>query len=227
MFPFHRLPDPQTALVITKSKGVTPLLEDLRDSPFAQEAQKKFSTANQPIRVWHIGDDLTPYLRSLREFRLLLVFTGDWDRLGQLISAGQFYENPENEQTVVIPNSGLRITRQDTVVAGLAKGSDHLLRLFAYNDIMRKTGSNYFSARFEPAPLVREAEEAFIVTPVSSLVVLEKQEDYKRFGIDENKNTLGNAAMSGKGSVPEPGEWALLLLLTLSVWWVWRQKIIR
>lgn len=227
MFPFHRLPDPQTALVITKSKGVTPLLEDLRDSPFAQEAKKKFGTANQPIRVWHIGDDLTPYLRSLREFRLLLVFTGDWDMLGKLISARQFYENPENEQTVVIPNSGLRITRQDTVVEGLAKGSDHLLRLFAYNDIMRKTGSNYFSARYEPAPLVREAEEAFIVTPVSSLVVLEKQEDYKRFGIDENKNTLGNAAMSGKGSVPEPGEWALLLLLTLSVWWVWRQKTIR
>lgn len=223
MFPFHLIPDSETALVITKSKASTPLLEDLRESDFAKKAAQTFGNSNQPVRVWHVGDDLTPYLRSLREFRILLLFTGDWETLEKLVTAGQFYRNPEDDRTVVIPNSSVRIEQVDSLAGNYSKGSDHLLRLFAYNQIMRKTGYHYFDKKFEPAPLVREAEEAFIVTPVSSLVVLESEADYKRMGIDKNTNTLGNAAMSGKGSVPEPGEWALFLLLIFSVLYVWRR----
>ena len=55
------------------------------------------------------------------------------------------------------------------------------------------------------------AQEAGIVSPVSSYVVLESQADYNRFNIQDNKNGLKNASLNGKGAVPEPGEWAILI----------------
>ena len=51
-----------------------------------------------------------------------------------------------------------------------------------------------------------------MVSPVSSLVVLETQADYDRFDIVDSKNSLKNASMKGNGAVPEPGEWAIIIL---------------
>jgi hypothetical protein len=50
------------------------------------------------------------------------------------------------------------------------------------------------------------------VSPVSSLVVLETREDYKRFDIKDTDNSLKNASLNGKGAVPEPHEWALIII---------------
>jgi hypothetical protein len=54
--------------------------------------------------------------------------------------------------------------------------------------------------------------KSFIVTPVSSLIVLETDKDYDDMGIDENKNSLLNATKKGKGAVPEPHEWVMIIL---------------
>jgi XrtN system VIT domain protein len=218
MFPFHLMPDAANALVISKSEGFTPTLDELRETEFGTRAQEYFTNNRQPIRVWHIGHDLTNYLRSLHELRLLTVHTGAMEELGGLLAKGQYYLNPEIDGSVVIPNSRLRITRQADTNAVAITGNDHLMRMFAYNDVMRQVGANYWTKKFEPEPLVRQAEAAFVVTPVSSLIVLESQADYERFDIKENQNTLGNAAKSGGGAVPEPHEWALLLLLVLALW---------
>jgi CHASE2 domain-containing sensor protein len=59
---------------------------------------------------------------------------------------------------------------------------------------------------------------------VSSLVVLESQKDYDRFGISANTNTLGNAAFKQRGAVPEPQEWLLLILAALLLLVVIRRK---
>jgi XrtN system VIT domain protein len=219
MFPFHLMPDAQQAIVVSKSGGFTPTLDELRENEFGVNAQSYFTNNRLPIRVWHIGNDLTNYLRSLRELRLLDVHCGSLETLRNLVQQGQFYINPEIEGSVVIPNSQLRITRQTDTTATRPVGNDHLMRLFAYNDVMRQIGANYWTKKFEPESLVRLAEAAFVVTPVSSLVVLESQADYDRFDIKENTNTLGNAAKSGGGAVPEPHEWALLLLLVIALWW--------
>jgi hypothetical protein len=58
-------------------------------------------------------------------------------------------------------------------------------------------------------------------------VVLEKQEDYERFDIKQDEG-LGNAALGSKGAVPEPHEWALIilaifLLITLKYGPVWKR----
>jgi hypothetical protein len=59
---------------------------------------------------------------------------------------------------------------------------------------------------------IQLAEKANIVSPVSSLIVLEKQADYDRFDIKKNGNALGNAALNNSGAAPEPHEWALIVL---------------
>jgi hypothetical protein len=43
--------------------------------------------------------------------------------------------------------------------------------------------------------------------------VLETIKDYERFDIDKNKNSLQNASTTSAGAVPEPHEWALIIIL--------------
>ena len=96
---------------------------------------------------------------------------------------------------------------------------------------MNSMGGDYFIKDIIDDTWIRKAEEGYIVSPVSSLVVLESEEDYDRFGIEENRNTLGNAAQKGDGSAPEPHEWALIILfgaiLLFGAWkkWGWAIKL--
>ncbi len=99
----------------------------------------------------------------------------------------------------------------------MSNAPDHLARVFAYNDIMRKVGSHYLSDDFINQELVDEAATAYVVSPVSSLIVLETQNDYKRFGIEDKENSLHNAAKQSSGAVPEPHEWALIILFGLFI----------
>ena len=99
---------------------------------------------------------------------------------------------------------------------------DHLMRLYTYNDLMRKIGRNYFKKEKLEDAIVAQAEQAFVVSPVSSLIVLETQADYDRFDIKKSKDSLKNASIKNSGSVPEPGEWLLIILslfVGLFLWW--------
>ena len=99
------------------------------------------------------------------------------------------------------------------------------MRLFAYNQILKKIGVGYFKSGYENQELVDIANQAYVVSPISSLIVLETQKDYERFEIDENENSLGNANKKGlkkatsgnSGSVPEPHEWCFIILSTLGL----------
>jgi hypothetical protein len=64
---------------------------------------------------------------------------------------------------------------------------------------------------------VDEAATAYVVSPVSSLVVLETKEDYERFGIKDKDNSLHNATKNSSGAVPEPHEWALIIVFLLFI----------
>jgi len=91
---------------------------------------------------------------------------------------------------------------------------DHLLRLFAYNNILHQVGKTYFEQNYINENLAQTASEAYVVSPVSSLIVLETTNDYKRFGIEESKNSLQNASIHSSGAAPEPHEWLLIILGT-------------
>lgn len=222
LFPFHKIDAPASSLVITKSAAPTPLPSELEGSAFGDGIQH---WKGGSLRVFHIGEpgNMTAYLRALCERRALFCVSGDLDLLKKHLQSDSYPKNPENARTVALPASGVLISEMDTVAEG--KAPDHLFRLFAYNQVMRNWESG---AGEEPETLLRLAEQAYVVTPVTSLVTLETKADYERFDIKSTQNlpSLGNAWSGGAGSVPEPHEWALIAMLALGIWLAWRRKMI-
>ena len=89
---------------------------------------------------------------------------------------------------------------------------------------MRKVGTHYFNDDYINESLVDEAATAYVVSPVSSLIVLETQKDYDRFGIADKEDSLKNASKDSSGAVPEPHEWALIILFAVFVIYTIRQS---
>ena len=213
LFPINEIKHPTTALLISKSTVSAPNLNDLEGSKFGKELTAYLQSPKQ-IRFYNLGNQLSPYLKALKEMRVFNYANGDEKDLQKLLSQHQFVKNQENDETVVLDNAKMII--QKTSAASIEKAPDHVLRLFAYNDLMKRVSADYFKHDYVNPANIAEAERAYIVSPVSSLIVLETQADYDRFGIDENKDSLKNAAMKSSGAVPEPQEW-LLIILCLSI----------
>jgi XrtN system VIT domain protein len=212
LFPLHTIGEPGRALLVSKSDGPTPNLNDLKNSGF-YDGTLAFLAQKQPLRVYHLGPHLSPYLKTLGEFRALHFDYGTPQALAALLKGGWFLQSPERDGLVSVGRSGMLIAATDAPATPTAP--DHLLRLFAYNDILRKVGSDYAKPEALRADLVAAARQAYVVTPLSSLVVLETQKDYDRFGITASKDSLKNASVHSSGAVPEPHEWLLILTAVL------------
>ena len=117
----------------------------------------------------------------------------------------------ESEDEIVVHSADIRILRSKGETRSNAP--DHLMRLFAYNQVMRKLGITGLTKGSVDSTLANTAYEAYVVSPVSSLVVLEKQTDYDRFDIKDNGKSLKNASLKNNGAVPEPGEWAMIIII--------------
>ena len=55
-------------------------------------------------------------------------------------------------------------------------------------------------------------------------LAVETIKDYERFNIDENKNSLKNASTQSAGAVPEPHEWALIIILALTMMFLYYKR---
>ncbi|WEK35018.1 MAG: XrtN system VIT domain-containing protein [Candidatus Pseudobacter hemicellulosilyticus] len=132
---------------------------------------------------------------------------------GAAFSTAGTTTNPEGPDSSNSPAAG----KPPAISSSPPKGPDHLMRLFVYNHILQQTGRRLVQTPEAEDSLIAEAAQAHVVTPFSSLVVLETKKDYDRFQIEPgNNNSLQQAALEGKGAVPEPQEWALLLLVLLT-----------
>ncbi|WP_177189416.1 XrtN system VIT domain-containing protein [Chitinophaga sp. YR573] len=211
LFPLYMIKDVSTALLITKGTDASPNITDL-EGEFVNK-MKGFLSQHQKIMLYNLGGELSPYMRSLKEFRAFRYEQGDAAQLKELADHHQFPADIENEQRVVVEPAGITISRAEGTCVPTAP--DHLQRLFAYNHIMQQTGSQILYDLPDGDSLVEEAKAAYIVTPFSSLVVLERKEDYDRFNIKDSEDSLKNASLQSKGSVPEPHEWALIIVTLL------------
>jgi XrtN system VIT domain protein len=220
LFPFHLIRNEDHALVITKGNVFTPNLADLRNSGFA-EALSRFFGENRKINVFNLGDEISTYVNSLRELRALEFQQGSLDELTNLLSKGIFPVTEESDSAVILHDASLIIRKQKKGSDNRSDNApDHLARLFAYNDIMRKTGAAYFRNEYVRDDLVQEAATAYVVSPVSSLIVLETEKDYERFGIAKTDDSLFNASKKSAGAVPEPHEWMLIIVFLFFVVYV-------
>ena len=224
LFPFHKIARPGESLVITSTGPVSPVIDDLENSQFLSDLSGYFNS-HTPIHVFDFGQQRSPYLKSLKEFRLLEYAQGSLVDAQQVLEKNRFPHITETPDSVAVRDAGIMLCRTEDSLHGNAP--DHLMRLFAYNHIMAATGRNLLSLTEQPEAIVEEAQEAYVVSPVSSLIVLETQHDYDRFGISNSENSLGNASLLSKGSVPEPGEWALILLSLFACSWIYLRPSLR
>ncbi len=224
LFPFYAVRRPEQTLIVTKSAGKTPNLTQLKRSSgwlsLTQQAEKGLRYA-----VYHIGEKPSLYLRSLRELRLFHYAQGTQEKLNGYLQEAAFVADTETENQVVLYDAGLKITKLNEQVASDAP--NHILRLFAYNHLMQQGGLTLLAGnKLEEGSLYDLASYAHIVTPVSSMVVLESQKDYDRFDIKGNEDGLQNATIQNTGSVPEPHEWILMILgLLLLAFYMYAEKL--
>ena len=251
IFPIHEIKDAEHALLITKNPPEGPSLQDLEGSRFREElAAYLRDTARPKVRLLNLGgNNLSPYLKALKESRVFRYEQGGLLLLKVLFSTNKFAKDIETAERIVIDEAQVAIVQtrdsvpqpqQDTSKAagqlaantaakapaspGTTNAPDHLMRLFAYNHILRETGKGLITTATGHEELLRTAVEAHVVSPLSSLVVLEKQADYDRFGIQDDNNSLKNASLKSKGAVPEPHEWALIVIAFLSLAWLIYQR---
>ncbi|MET0391557.1 MAG: XrtN system VIT domain-containing protein [Chitinophagaceae bacterium] len=210
LFPLYEITNAEQTLLVTKNAVSHMRLADLEETEFMNRTRQFFSKGTR-INVFNLGDELSPFLRSLKEFRVLRYDNGEVDLLVQRLQKGQFAGDIENAGRVVIHRTDMVVEK--TVGTAAQSGPDHVMRLFSYNHIMQQLGAGLWLNRSVEDSLVQEAQTAYVVTPVSSLVVLETQDDYERFGIHDTGNSLKNASLHAKGAVPEPHEWALIGLV--------------
>ncbi|MCC6371132.1 MAG: XrtN system VIT domain-containing protein [Bacteroidia bacterium] len=215
---FETIKHPESAVVLTKSGHRSPLLCEMQKSAYAEKSTTYFLNAKQSLKVINFGTELSPLWRSLRELRLIDYGQKSLEKALSSINKGEFESLYEDESTVTLNDSRMSVVKtatKDSITTGNAP--DHLLRVFAYNDVLRKMGKYYFKKDSLENNWIREAEEGYVVTPISSMIVLESQADYDKMGIGKNKNTVGNASVAGGGAVPEPHEWALIGLVVFFI----------
>ncbi len=210
LFPFHLIADKETSVVVSKSGSYSPTISDLESSSFLKSLQAKVDAVH-PVKLFSIGAALSPYLQSLRELRCFDFDYGGPDLLAQLLTKNLFISNTETANEIIIHSAGIMITKDSGT--SVSSAPDHLMRLFAYNHILEQLSKKDSTSVTDSTALIKEAQEAYVVSPVSSLVVLETQSDYDRFGIKDSESSLKNASLKNKGAVPEPAEWAIIILL--------------
>ena len=212
LFPFYRITDPEKALVITKSAKSSPRFDDLGECAFTYSL-KQWLGEEHRVMLFNLGGELSPYLRTLKECRSFRYDQGEMGELQTLLQEKRFVLDIENDQRIVIETADMAIMAHPG--NGGTTAPDHLQRLFAYNHIMHAMGPHLLTGGETADTLVAEAKEANIVTPLSSLIVLETQADYDRFNIKDSNGNLKNAAIQNKGAVPEPHEWVLIIVAVL------------
>jgi XrtN system VIT domain protein len=210
LFPLFAIKDADHSLLISKTSNATPNLSDVDGSAFANKL-KAFSSNKTKVRLFHLGNQPSAYLSTLKDYRLFQYESGDVALLEQLLSTSRFVRSEEADDEVVLHSAQISIVREEGMSPNTAP--DHLMRMFAYNHILKQYGEQGFGTVKDFEPMIDEAKEAYVVSPVSSLIVLETQKDYDRYGIEDSKNSLKNASMKSTGAVPEPHEWVLIFLV--------------
>lgn len=224
LFPFYKITNPTTALVISASDNISPQLSDLDSSVFRSNLRSFLS--HKKIRLYNISNILSSYLATLKESRSLIYENGSKDQLLAQLRNNNFLRPEEDSNQLIMEDAHIRIAR--SMDSTQTQGPDHLARLFAYNTILKELGPKVTGEDLSSeTALINTAKAAYVVTPLSSLIVLETQADYDKFEISDDVNSLKNASLKGHGAVPEPHEWALFMIAVAILAYVRFEKLFK
>jgi XrtN system VIT domain protein len=209
-------------LIVTKSTPNGPDFSDLRGTQYLKNIKNQFINRQSQLHVYDLNTKVpSPLYQTLSQFSYINLVKGNLNMLSQYLRNQSFPQTIVNSPCKVFKNSGMRICKQFKQAGDVSTGENHQLRLYNYRAILDNVGMEYMDRNVcENKDLIAMAEKAHIASPVSSLIVLEKESDYKRFDIKNPNSSIGNATLKSAGAVPEPHEWALIVLSIAILLWV-------
>lgn len=215
IFPVFLIENRENSLCISKSTVNSFKLQDLMYTNFIKNTNPD-SNPKSRILFFNIGDITASYLKALAEYQILNYYKGSIQELIKVLATNTFPVYEENENNIAIPCANISINR--SFKSYPSKAPNHLMRLFSYNYILKNYTGTWQEDTLLRAKLETESTLANIVSPVSSLIVLETKEDYERFNINEKYNSIFNADTDkeeGYTPIDDPGLIESIILISL------------
>jgi XrtN system VIT domain protein len=211
---------PENSLIITKCSTFSANFEDLENSPYLNKIKTKTKSRN--LKVINISSEINPFWQTAKEQKYVSYYQTSATNCLKLIQKHQFVVFKSDKNTVNIEPANISIVENPKTDIVKTNGTDHIYRMYAFGKVMEE------QVRIQNDSLahnqyVELAKDANIITPISSLIVLETDEDYKKNGIEKNVNTLGNASIHNDGAVPEPQEWLLIIIGFTALFFYYRK----
>ncbi|AWK04643.1 XrtN system VIT domain-containing protein [Flavobacterium crocinum] len=208
----------KNSLIITKLTAFSANFEELNGSEYLNKI--RIGTQQQNLKVINLSPEINPFWQTIKEQKYVEYYQTTLQNSLKMIQQNQFAVYKTEENTVNIEPAGISIqeTAKDSTLK--ADGPNHIYRMYAFGKVLEEQ-VKIQNDTLAVNKYVSLAKDANIVTPISSLIVLETDEDYKKNGIEKNVDTLGNASIKNDGAVPEPHEWVLIIigLTTLFVYY--------
>lgn len=209
----------ENSLVITKTGKFSANFEELQSSSYLKKIKSKVK--EKKLKVINISEEINPFWQTVKEQKYVDYLKTDLKSCIELIDKKQFIIIMSADNVVNIESSNASI-HEKINAASSSNGSNHIYRMYAFGKVLDE------QIKIQNDTLVANqyvslAKHANIVTPISSLIVLETDADYDKNGIEKNVNTLGNASINNDGAVPEPHEW-LMIIAGLSLLFLYYKK---
>lgn len=211
----------ENSLVITKCGTISANFEELETSDYLKKL--KTNTHLKNIKVINISENLNPFWQTVKEQKMVSYLKTDLYQCLKLIQQNQFVEFKTVENTINVEPANISIQEMELDSKIQNNGSNHIYRMYAFGKVLQEQVIIQNDSLKENK-FVDLAKDANIVTPISSLIVLETDEDYKKNGIEKNVNTLGNASINNDGAVPEPHEWLLIIIGLTTLFFYYRKQ---
>ncbi|WP_291285334.1 XrtN system VIT domain-containing protein [Flavobacterium sp.] len=210
----------KNSLIVTKCGTFSANFEELEDCNYL----KRIKTETKPknLKVINISSDINPFWQTVKEQKYVDYFQTSLRNSLELIDKKQFVLFKTAPNAVNIEAANIVITENPQTNIPKKSGPDHIYRMYAFGKVLEE------QVKIQNDTLVQNqyvdlAKDANIVTPISSLIVLETDEDYKNNGIEKNVDTLGNASVNNDGAVPEPHEWLMIILGSTILFFYYRK----
>lgn len=199
----------ENSLIITKNGTFSSNFEELESSDYLAKIIK--GTKEKNIKAINISEEINPFWQTIKEQKYVDYIKTDLTNCLNLIQNNTFIKYPEKENTINIETAGISIEEKPLLKNTTSNGSNHLYRMYCFGKVLNNQ-IEIQNDSLQVNKYVDLAKDANIVTPISSLIVLEADADYKNNSIEKNTNTLGNASINNDGAVPEPHEWAMIII---------------
>ncbi|UUF16554.1 MULTISPECIES: XrtN system VIT domain-containing protein [Flavobacterium] len=212
----------QNSLIITKSGNFSANFEELKESEYLKKIRSQ--TKSQNLKVINISGDINPFWQTVKEQKYVDFYQTNFKNSLKMLEGNYFIKYKTADNVVNIEPSNISIQEKPKDSISKSNGPNHIYRMYAFGKVLEeqiKIQNDTLSAN----KYVTLAKDANIVTPISSLIVLETDADYENNGIEKNEDTLGNASIKNDGAVPEPHEWIMIIIgLTTLLFYYQRNK---